>query len=124
MTAQQKTWELQDRLAGAGIGITYDDAHILRRAALTLQRWSEKEFGYKNGCIERDDETNAPYWLSRTGSRTKIADLETGALKRISEVCERNGVYFYHQTDPRGAPLYVSKEPLTEINYSKGVVIY
>jgi hypothetical protein len=34
-------------------------------------------------------------------------------------------LYFYHQSDPRGVALYVSKEKLTPENYSsKGLAIY
>ena len=37
-----------------------------------------------------------------------------GALRRV----KATGLYFYHQTDPRGAALYVANVPLNNQNYS------
>lgn len=53
--------------------------------------------------------------------RERIADREAGALRRVKAVCERNGLHYYHQTDPRGCSLYVASEPLTDSAYSYGV---
>lgn len=52
-----------------------------------------------------------------------IADREKGALRRIGEVCSRLGLHYYHQTDPRGCALYVSREPLTDSDYNRGVAM-
>lgn len=54
-------------------------------------------------------------------TRTRIPDREAGALRRVANVCKRNGLHFFHQTDPRGCALYVSNEPLTATNYTHGV---
>jgi len=130
MSAQSETWELKARLAQRGIDATFIEANILRRAQLTLRRWAVGECGTRNGCISRDDETGRPYLESFiqfpgchnvSNYRVIIADLETGALRRVVDVCEGLGLHHYHQGDPRGCALYVSKKPLTHGNYYNGV---
>ena len=113
---------------------TVDDALTLRRAALTLHRWHEGECGdgndYASWCTVRDETTGTPYRevSPHTGAtrRHRIPDREKGALARIADVCARNGLAFYVQTDPRGAPLYVARpgDGMTDSNYSSvGVCI-
>lgn len=167
MTATVKTDSLRYDLLRRGIDISFDDANALRRAAKTLQRWSENECGnsdnYKSWAIERDEEdtanctqcghnwygdtalthncpkcgdpapirhkaTDKPFMVihPHDGSKTirhKIADREAGALKRVGEICKRNGLHFYHQGDPRGCPLFIAKEKLDQSNYNNGVAI-
>jgi hypothetical protein len=116
----------------ATIGVTYEQAETLRRASMTLHRWAELECGdsndYAGWSVERDEKTNVPYLVTypHTGKshRRKVADREGGALKRIAAILKPLGLHFYHQTDPRGCVLYVSKEPLTDQNYSsRGIAI-
>lgn len=114
-----------------GVDISTDDARTLRRAALTLHRWAELECGdgndYGSWAIERDEVTGAPYMVTyphKGGERRRrIPDREAGALRRVREVCERVGLNWYHQTDPRGAALRVSRSPLTAQNYVRGVAV-
>ncbi len=137
------------------LGLSWEEAHKLRRASMTLSRWSELECGdgndYGSWAIERDDQigyrldsqgsaedpghvpTDKPYMVHhhyRHGqgadsvTRTPIPDREKGALKRVKAICDAHGLYFYHQTDPRGAALYISREPLTDSTYTKGVAVY
>jgi len=115
------------------LGFTYSETETLRRAQLTLHRWSEREC---NGEVERDETTGKTYYFSNSrGERTshRVPDLETGAWKRVLATVEaRNsrtwilsgetGEYnvkrgntatdlvAYHQTDPRGASLYLVKK--------------
>lgn len=112
--------------------MNYYDARALRRAALTLHRWAEGECGdsnaYGSWAIERGSATDIPYMVRhsyRTGKRTetRIPDRETGALRRVAEVCARYGLHYFHQTDPRGLALYVSREPLDNSNYTQGTGI-
>lgn len=111
---------------------TAEDVGILRRAERTLHHWCEQECGdgndYCSWCLERDEETNIPYRVTypHTGTsyRTKIADRETSALKRVKAVCDRLGLFFFYQGDCRGCALYVGTEPLTDTNYSsRGVAV-
>jgi hypothetical protein len=132
MTAAQDTQDVVLDLGRAGIEISYDDAHALRRASLTLHRWAEAECGdsneYASVAIERDEETDIPYhvtyWHDRNKpTRRRIPDREAGALRRVKAICERYGLHFYHQTDPRGAPIRISREPIRENDYTRAVAI-
>lgn len=126
MTARSATSLLALRL-----NVSFSAADVLRRAEIVLHRWAEQECGdgndYASWSIERDEETNVPYrcWYPHTGTmtRTKIADKEAGALRRVAIVCKANGLHFYHQTDPRGCALYVSREPITDTDYTRGVAV-
>jgi hypothetical protein len=103
-------------------GISFDDAHALRRISMTLHRWHELECGdsnnYGSWAIEREDNGDgAPYLVHHhyahgrgkdSTTRTKIADREKGALKRLAGIMARYpGFASYVQGDPRGAALYV-----------------
>jgi hypothetical protein len=90
-------------------GMTFADVCALRRIEMTLHRWAELECGDGSGCIERDEETNRPYWLnSMTGRRAPIADREAGALKRLGKILGKYPqLQTYHQGDPRGCALYI-----------------
>jgi hypothetical protein len=120
------------------LGIAPDDIDALRRIAGTLSRWAEQECGDSNDhaswAIERDEDTNIPYRATyyhdgRT-VRTRIADRETGALKRLAAIMERYpDLVAYHQTDPRGASVYlVPKERLAgrdiTTRYTDGTAVY
>lgn len=104
-----------------GIAVSPADARTLRRAELTLHHWFEEEC---NGTIQRDgdDGDGKPRRYLDMGSAPAaiwpIRDREAGARKRIAEVCARNGLHFYVQTDPRGCALYVSNKPFTDFDYS------
>lgn len=130
MTARDKTNALQHRIfTVTGVSLGFDDANTLRRAEIALQRWGEAECGDGNAhCswgVERDEQSGIPFRVTYPHSgpsrRYRIADREAGALRRVSEVCKRVGLSYFHQTDPRGCSLYVSNEPLTDTNYTRGV---
>lgn len=124
-------WErIATRQAKAHEGFTIEDARTLRRAQLTLHRWAELECGTEAGHIEEATGPDGkPYTLFRPSGRLiggkfhepkayRVPNREAGALRRVAQVCEEAGLYFYHQTDPRGCALYVGAEPLTASNYS------
>jgi hypothetical protein len=129
MSAANETRALMQRLGSRDIFLSFADANALRRAQLTLHRWAELECGdgndYASWAIERDDDSGIPYMRTYPHDgkmrQHRIPDREQGALKRIGEVCQRNGLHFYHQTDPRGCSLYVAREPLPDHNYTSGV---
>ena len=133
MTARIATNAIQHRIfTRTGVSLSFDDANTLRRAELTLQRWSEQECGdgnaYQSWAIERDETTDKPYMVyyrftEKEPRRYRIPDREKGALKRIAEICKRNGLHFFHQTDPRGCALYVHNQPLPDNNYNQGVAV-
>ena len=132
MKAYQKTHLIQSTIINRyGVDLPFEAVDTLRRAALVLSRWGEMECGDEWGnCIERDESTGKPFRTYDTGDRGKrgrdpIPDKERGALRRIEKVCKEHGLSYYHQTDPRGAPLYVAREVLTDQNYSsRGVCVW
>ena len=129
MNAAEKTQAIAKRFAYRGISISQDDVNTLRRAAMTLHRWSELECGngdnYKSWSIERDEQTNLPYMCiyphQDSMLRYRVPDREQGALKRIQKLCKRLSLHYYHQTDPRGCSLYVSNQPITDTDYQNGI---
>lgn len=129
MRAYQKAYQLAVGIdARTAVRLTPDQANILRRAEKTLHRWHELECGDGNDhaswAIERDD-AGMPYMATYPHNghprRIKIADRERGALRRVDVLCRMVGLNYYVQTDPRGCALYVSHEPMTDGNYTKGV---
>ncbi len=131
-SAYQKNSELRDRLLSLVPGVKLDDCAALRRAALTLTRWAELACGdsgeYASWSIERDEETDMPYYIVRPHNsnevrKRRIPDREKSALKRITAICERLGLHYYHQTDPRGLPLYVAAKPILGNDYNRGIGI-
>lgn len=102
-----------------------DDFETLRKASRRLRGWFERECGTDGGCIERDEDTGRCYWLNAmTSRRFPIRDLETGARKRIQTICQRLDLHFYIQSDPRGAALYVSDQPIPDNNYTRALCIW
>lgn len=125
MTRREKNEAIARKLRGVFLPIGEIDT--LRRAEMTLRRWAEEEC---NGTIQRDETSGQAYRHCGYGNgrgpflTTKIADREAGALRRIEAICKARGLYYFHQTDPRGCALYVSAEPMTDSDYStKGVAI-
>jgi hypothetical protein len=123
------------------IGVSYEDAGKLRLIERTLHRWAELECGdsndYSSWAIERDDETEKPYFVRHVYARgivkdqtyrTPTADREAGALKRLSKIMANYpSLTFYHQSDPRRCALWlVPKEKLSageslDSVYTRGV---
>jgi len=95
------------------LGFNDTEVAALIRIEKSLHRWCEMECGGVNGCIERDDKTNEPIFVSRWGYTYKIRDMEASALKCLKKILadvERRtnrGMGYYYQTDPRGCTLYI-----------------
>lgn len=110
------------------LGIKFDDVCSFRRDSMALRRWFERECGdsnnYASWAVERDPDTDIPYLVTYPHNgkerKTRIPDREKGARKRIAKRCERLGLHYYIQTDCRGLALYLSREPLTSSDYTKG----
>lgn len=92
----------------ARLGFTANEARTLLRASATLHTWAEHEC---NGAIQRDEETDIPYWYNtNTGNKIgRTSDREAGALKRAKAIAATRGFEVYHQGDPRGCALYLYK---------------
>jgi len=111
-------------------GISLDDAVALRQISMTLHRWFEAEC---NGEIQRDEDTNIPYWYNTTTGKKiwKVADRETGALKRLNKIMNKYPTLkAYVQGDPRGASLYIIRPndvpegKDVEAYYNRGLAVY
>jgi hypothetical protein len=129
-TMTKKQAQQFDRLINR-LNIGYEDLNALLKAERTLHRWSELECGdgndYMSWSIERDEETDKPfrcvYPHKGESRRYPIPDREKATLKRVAAICERLGLHYYYQTDPRGCALYVSREPIVDNNYTNGVAV-
>lgn len=113
------------------LGIEYPDAEALRRIAMTLHSWFERECGDGGGCIERDETTGKAYYLNAmSGKRYPIADRETGAKNRLKSIMAKySALQPYIQGDCRGASLYILRnDDLRGSNveqvYNRGVAVY
>jgi hypothetical protein len=121
-------------------GIAPNDAYALRRIAMTLRLWFERE---GNGEIERDGDGDdgMPYAVRRyfnsstereeIVTRRKIPDREKGANKRLGEIMKRYpGFSAYVQGDPRGASLYILRPgdipegEKADGYYNRGIAVY
>lgn len=130
-------WMRRQHLQNAltGLGFTVEEVGKLRRISSTLRLWFERECGIDNGAIERD-ETGKPFFRHTSGRCWPLADLETGARKRLAAImAARNGreavpLATYIQTDPRGAALYILRPgdvpegESANAYYSRGVCVY
>lgn len=112
------------------------DVHTAYELALVerkLQRWAERECGdsnnYNSFHVEVDDDGKAwsvitPHTTGAKTRRYRIPNQEAVALRKLNAICERESLNFYHQSDPRGCMVYVSREPLDSQNYTNGVATY
>ena len=115
-------------------GIEKHDAYRLRRIAMQLHRWFEKECGVNGGCIERDETTGKPLWRNAmTGKAYPARDMETSALKRLDAIMAKYPDHkSYVQSDPRGTALYILSPRTLEFigdrpiesMYSRGIAVY
>ena len=134
-TSAKERYEVIQRLNR--LGIDYETANRLRRIALTLHSWFERECGDANGnCIERDEATGKPFNTYEAGAgprkRYAIPDREAGAKKRLTAIMAgyKRRLVAYIQGDCRGASLYILRKsdvkPGESIDsvYTRGVAVY
>ena len=130
MSARSETRELKSVLNNQGIEASFEQAEMLRKAQKTLHSWDEAECGnsnnYASWSIERHEISGIPFHCTYPHNtnrviKTRIPDREAGALRRVAAVCRALNIGYYHQSDCRGAALYVGNG-MDESNYSgKGV---
>ena len=95
------------------LGITKNDYNWFRRHGERLHRL------YEFQCNGVDDngfssEKTVARWDKWELELEKKIDIKRFAL----------GLYVYLQTDPRGATVYLDKQPIPENNYTQAVCIY
>lgn len=102
---------LAQHKACQALGLSDGEFETLRWASLRLHRWAELEC---NHDIQRDEATGkVTQTLHHNSGKTRsftIPDRETPALKRCQAIVDKHGLIFYHQTDPRGAPVYIGRK--------------
>ena len=126
MNANKKNLELQQRIERrTGRILPKAEVAALRRRALALHRWYELECGTDRGHVERDGQTGKPrffpVWAGHNSAGFPIRDQESAALRWLADFSARTGLHVYVQGDPRGWPIYIGAEPLTDANYTNGV---
>jgi hypothetical protein len=91
------------------LGFTADECEQLRRISLTLRHWGER-------CCNEDIETRndgsawlTPHYGVGPGKPYRVPNREAGALRRLDRIFAPHvgRLTYCHQTDPRGAALYV-----------------
>lgn len=122
------------KLANIGVSLSASEIKQLRLISRQLHNWSEAQCGLSyadgNWCVERDEVSGLTYKVisPHKGNRTRlpIADGEKKAINRLKKITEQQQpLHFYYQPDPRGCALYISNQPLNEMNYdSDGIAIY
>ena len=113
----------------AALGVSLEDAHALRLSSRGLTRWYTLECGdgndYASWAIERD-ENDIPemvtYHNSGKTTRRRVRDMERFHQKRIVAICAKCNLHYYLQTDPRGASLYISANPIDICDYNRNSV--
>jgi len=89
----------------------YDIAYKYKNLVRLSKKLSSIDTHYCNGTKYTTEDT--------------YNDVTENVYNQIRVSLLNTKLYFYHQSDPRGASLYVSKEKLTSDNYSsKGLAIY
>lgn len=106
MTKKEAMRRTQQENTLCALGFTMSEAEQLRRISVTLRRWHELECGLEHGCIERDETTDKPFWVSsyvtgKAGRRTPVADREKGALKRLAAIITARNARYGLQCEDR-----------------------
>ena len=94
-------WLADQVLEKASVWLSLKDAEMLRRGVRRLEMENRRASG-------------------------PDADRVAKATLRVAEVCDRNGLEFFHQGDPRGCALYLSKagDGMNDANYSRFIPCY
>lgn len=90
------------------LGITHEDYKLLRNYSKSLHRIYERQCnGYPDVLGNWDAVAEA-----------KDEKREEILVTQIDIIVSSYGLHFYLQTDPRGASLYVAKQPIDDTMYS------
>lgn len=107
-------------------GFADPEIATLRRAAVTLRRWSEEEC---NGTIQRDETSGRAYRYRELANGEHVQagtvnDREAGARVTVARIMAGHPDYTAHyQSDPRGPSLYVISR-LELRDYTLGVAVW
>lgn len=112
MTNQEKR-EYLDRIDRVceSLGISEADYKTFRKYGVTLHRY------YEYDCNGVDGNGNA--WTDERAEK-----YEGKWEQYLTKKAQALGLYIYFQTDPRGATVYLDKNPIDSMNYDRAIVIY
>ena len=101
----------------ATLGFSLPDILALGRHARAMHRWDELLCGTAQGHVERDETTGACVFVSATcryvdphdpRARKSVPDRGANAWRKAQSIMARYpSMVAYHQTDPRGASLWI-----------------
>lgn len=116
MTRKETVRRHEQELACMKLGLSSTETEALRRASMRLQRWGEMEC---NHDVQRDEVTGKVTirYCRNDGNMSKpqgIRDMETPALTRCEAIAKAHGLVFFHQSDPRGAQVYIGKSEVLQ----------
>jgi hypothetical protein len=137
-TEQTRRIELVDRILEIAVKDNPNNTEFsalycavkLRQQASRLHKWYE---ACCNGVEERDDGTawralvsysNFSFGVRRLERWSRVPNRGKNTEARIKYLCNQLGLFYYFHQDPRGAPLYVSNNPLTATTYASGVAVW
>lgn len=79
-----------------------------------------------NGCSR--DKFPWESWKQYDESRERQLEESNREIERletlVAKTCNRLRLYYYLQTDPRGATLYVDSEEIPDNNYNRAICLY
>ena len=140
MTKREAEEYLHMRQGLSAMGLDTYEIDKLRRISMTLRAWGERLCN--EDIQEADKGRTYRCWADARDNyrvhQTRIPNLGGGALRRLAAMMKaRKGLWYYHQTDPRGAALYIgrkaripkgsgkaARERWIDSNYSSGVAVY
>lgn len=109
------------------LGISDVDAEALRRISMQLSRWGES---LCNDTEEDEDGKAYRYCGPMMDTRYRVPNRGQGALRRLAVLATKykDSVWFYYQSDPRGASIYVGSvaDMPADIssNYTRGLAVW
>ena len=98
-----RLFEMVDRITNR-YGLPSDTVLELMRLEKVLNTWQTHVC---EGTKERDEVTGKVYWANGGQRYGRTPDLQTGAIRRINEICDEHGLKWHEQSDPRGCCLHI-----------------
>lgn len=120
----QKVWEISPT-------ITISEISEIVTLAIKLNELNELMAGttHNNADLLVYEKSNGDYYMSIRDHFTglscevEIKDPISPIKNKLNELSQKYNIYFYHQTDPKGMPLYVSDKPIDASNYLDAIAV-
>ena len=122
---ERAEYNIHRERTGKELGINKNQYNALRRVGQSLHKADENSANGTTGGtpIYRGNKILNEYTEKHYNKDTAKAFGKAEALRK--KLGDKSKIHFYHQTDPRGATLFVGKKRMSQMDYnSKGHVIY